>query len=404
MENRITDREAAARIRRDQEHRSARRSGIELLKIAAMCLIVISHVVQTLSTEPPINISYSDYVLSLGSATDNVQHLILAMFTYFGSLGNMVFFVCSAWFLVERAKSYKRKILQLLADVWVVSICMLAVVLVLRRGHLRGWLMLQAVFPTLFATNWFTTCYILFLAIHPFLNRIIRQVSQRTLLRIACVLLFLYSASDYLNHVLRHYMDINGFFFSSSLIVWVMMYFIIAYIKLYTPKTASSVRANILMSVVGFLGVFGVVLLANIIGKKIAFFNGLLLVWNSNCNPFMLMLVIGVFNLARTVDFHSGFVNYISKFTLFIYIIHENLLFRRIYRPAIWQYIYLNYGYSHVLLAAICFAAALFAASLLAGMIYYYSLRKLVQRACDRLYPALRNLRDRIENRLLKLQ
>ncbi len=93
-----------------------RKSGIELLKLLAMFLIVISHTVQTLRN-PSSYVSFSDYVLPLGSATSDLQELLLNMFCYFGSLGNTIFFVCSAWFLLDRKQNNKKKLLQMAADV-----------------------------------------------------------------------------------------------------------------------------------------------------------------------------------------------------------------------------------------------------------------------------------------------
>lgn len=69
---------------------SLRESGIELLKIIAIFLIVISHVTQTLYTINPV--FPSNYVLELKYASKNIQHLILTWFSIFGSQGNLVFF------------------------------------------------------------------------------------------------------------------------------------------------------------------------------------------------------------------------------------------------------------------------------------------------------------------------
>lgn len=56
-----------------------RNSGIELLKIIAIVLIVISHVVYTLKTVNPY-ISYNGYVVDLSIATADIWKFILAIF------------------------------------------------------------------------------------------------------------------------------------------------------------------------------------------------------------------------------------------------------------------------------------------------------------------------------------
>ena len=72
----------------------SRNSGIEILKIIAIILIVISHVTQTLYSNNPI--FSNEYVLEVRYSSKNIQHLILAWFSTFGAHGNLIFFVSSA--------------------------------------------------------------------------------------------------------------------------------------------------------------------------------------------------------------------------------------------------------------------------------------------------------------------
>lgn len=93
-----------------------RDSGIEFLKICAVILIIISHVVQTVGT-PNSYVPFQDYVVSLDTATQNVQRLTMTMLRYSGVLGNSIFFSCSAWFLLDSERSNKRKILKIILDI-----------------------------------------------------------------------------------------------------------------------------------------------------------------------------------------------------------------------------------------------------------------------------------------------
>ena len=79
-------------------------------------LIVISHVIQTLSDTNEY-IPYQDYVVNLRIATTNIQCLVLSILRYSGALGNTIFFVCSAWYLLDSTKVNKRKILQRFPEV-----------------------------------------------------------------------------------------------------------------------------------------------------------------------------------------------------------------------------------------------------------------------------------------------
>lgn len=71
-----------------------RNSSIELLKIVAVFLIVLSHSL-------PVNNSEAEWYINIKSATSNVSYISMLFFSYCGQIGNEIFFICSAWFLVD---------------------------------------------------------------------------------------------------------------------------------------------------------------------------------------------------------------------------------------------------------------------------------------------------------------
>lgn len=81
-----------------------RQSGFELLKIVAMLLIVINHVTQSLEY-----LGTTDSLLFLGHATMDIQILTLNLLRQFGGIGNDIFFICSAWFLIGKKEKRLRK-------------------------------------------------------------------------------------------------------------------------------------------------------------------------------------------------------------------------------------------------------------------------------------------------------
>lgn len=85
-----------------------RNSGIEIFKIISIFIIVISHVVQTLSGESVLRI-YSDYIVPLGIASSDSNVVTLNIMRSFGVLGNAIFFVCSAFFWLKIRKIREKK-------------------------------------------------------------------------------------------------------------------------------------------------------------------------------------------------------------------------------------------------------------------------------------------------------
>ena len=370
-----------------------RNSSIEFLKNIGIILIVISHVVQTLHSSNDY-ITMKDYILDISQSTTNIQHLILAFLRYSGALGNNIFFICSAWFLLDSSKVNKKKILHMLMDVWVISITILIIVCIIRGGDVSSDLILKQFFPTTFENNWYITCYLLFYPIHTLLNSLIEKMEQKQLLKVTLVMLSLYIGINFI---------FSGKFYSSYLILWISLYFAIAYMKYYLVDFSNNVRLNTIVLGIAFMGHIAMICVTNLLGLYFDVFDNSLLRWVSNDNPFLILIAISALNIARNVHFESKIVNYISSLSLLVYILHENQLLRTFYRPAMWNYVYHQFGYAYILIWTFVLVVLVFAFGLVASIIYKYTIQKIVTIVCDRLYPILQKIYGKIERKILKL-
>lgn len=373
--------------------RQSRNSSIELLKVFAIALVVISHVVQTLHSSNNF-VGVQDYVLDISTATTNIQYLILAILRSSGAFGNTIFFVCSAWFLLDSNKTNKKKMLQILLDIWAVSVIILVVVYFLRDGDISKKMILKQIFPTFYENNWYMTCYLLFYPIHPFLNWIINKMEQRTLLRASLIMSILYIGINFLH---------DGHFFVSSLILWVTIYLLMGYIKFYLVGISNSTKINLAILGAGFLGNCGMVLLTNFLDLRFESFNYSLIKWATNYNPFVIMMAVALLNIARNIHFDNRAINYMSKLSLLIYIIHENKLLRLYYRPLLWQWVYTNMGYKYILLWTFALALVVFAFGFITSATYSLTVQRLVAKFVDLIYPLLSKWYAKVEKLLLKL-
>ena len=381
-----------------------RNSSIEAIKIFAIISIIISHVVLTLEIKGTPYVSLDDYVVDLTKAAINNQYLVASMLRYGGELGNTVFFLSSAWFLLDKGGTVnKRKILLMLADVWMVSVLILVIVLIQREGKVSGALIVQALFPTSFENNWYISCYIIFYIIHPFLNKIIFCMKQKTLLRINILAVFMYFFIAFLCRFTVYLFGSGTDFFSSRLVIWTVEYFIVAYLKLYAGKSLEKRKLNSALIAFGLIGNCGLVYMMNELGLKNEAFSGALQIWITPYNPFLFALGLGLLGMARSITFENRLVNYISKLSLLIYIIHENKLLRLLYRPLMWQYVYDRYGYDHVLIDIAILSAVVFMISLVGSIVYYETIRKLTSGVCDRLYSRMASTWKRTENKMLAI-
>ncbi len=371
---------------------NSRNSAVECLKILGIALIVLSHVVQTLHSENTY-VSYQDYVFPLGIATLDPQILILNILRYSGAFGNTIFFISSAWYLLDRKKVNGKKITSMLVEIWCISVLIMAIFGVIYQGNLDMKLMIKSLFPTTFSLNWYLTCYILFYAIHPFLNHVIYAMNQRTLLRSALTLSMLYIFMNFI---------VSGLFQTSILILWVTIYFCIGYMKLYLQDLSAKKLFNWVLILFGIGGNCVVVILTNILGLDIGYFSNQLLRWSANCNPFLIVATIGMFNLARCSKFKNLTINKISGFSLLIYIVHENVFIRTYLRPFIWQKIYETFGYEHILMWTLIQVVVIFVVSLIVCSIYKLTLQKIVIKLSDITYRGFCKIYEIVENILLK--
>ena len=381
-------------MKKESAQKKQRLSGIELLKIVGILLVIVSHVVETLNNPNPY-ISYQDYIVPLGHATKSVSKLLLALLRYCGDFGNMIFFACSAWFLLDSQKVNKKKILQMILDVWMISFCFVVVIVWLRHGNVSKGLLLKQFFPILFENNWYITCYILFYAIHPFLNWILEKMDQKLLLKTDLILMILYGGINYVHHT--HY-------FANALIYWIVIYFVIAYVKRYLTTMQNDKKKNIKLFLFGLICHCLVVILTNFFGLHIGAFENKVMKWQSYCSPFILCQVIGLLNLARNEKFVSKFVNTVSSLSLFVYVIHENMLLRTYYRPLWWHMIYNTFGYRYILLWVLLMVLVLAVVSMLLAWFYKISLQHVTTKMCGVMYQKLGSAYHKIESKLIKYQ
>lgn len=360
--------------------RQTRDSGIELLKIFAIFVIVINHTVQSLTNEA-YNIPNNGFVIDISRAITNIQCILLQIFRHFGVLGNSVFFICSAWFLLKSKNWNKKKWLFMVIEIWVVSIVIFIITYIILHGNISIGIIISSLFPTTFGNNWYMTCYLLFYPIHPILNSIVNMMNQRQLFRSTLVMVFLYVFMNFIN---------CSWFFSSAIILWITIYFAIAYMQKYLMSFVDNIRENIILFIIGVIGFIGIILITDICGLYSQVLSDKVMRWVNNCNPFLLAMSIAMFNIARNIHFKNRFINYISKLSLLIYIIHENIILRTYFRPAMWNYVYKRFGYSDVIQWVFIISFIIFIFGILCSILYVLTLQRFVNKVSGKLYEVVR--------------
>ena len=340
-----------------------RESGIELYKVIAIFLIVLSHVIQTL-TEP-------NYVLGIGegtfiniaTATTNLNVLLLAVFRICGALGNIMFFICSAWFLVNSKKMSLKKVVHMILDVWIINM----IVLIALRSigvQLQISDTVKTFFPTTFANNWYITCYLLFYMIHPFLNRMLDQMSINEHLAFATILFVIYFIIPVLP------LEEINLFFANEFVIFLATYVIVSFIEIYKNEWTENLKFNECILFVSIISYVVLILCVDFLGLRTNYFLNRLVRWNMNNSLFMFLIAFSSFNIMKKKKFINRSINYLSSLSLLVYIFHENLAFRRYLRPVIEFSILNRFGIEHAFICAVCMAVSLAILSFIISAIY----------------------------------
>lgn len=364
-----------------------RQSGVELLKIFGILLIVLSHTVQTLES----NSNGLSNALDFYSPTLNPTLLTLAVLRYSGNLGNTLFFICSAWFLTSSKRTTFQKILRMIGDVWMISMLWLLTAW-LAKTPLSTDRLLSSFFPIVRRSNWYITSYLVFCFVYPFLNFIIKHCNKKKHFYIALGCFFLYILPNFL----------FGFPYEYTWLLWSAIYLVISYFKFYCADFCNSKKANLILLLVSIFVGLTLIFVSNAVGFYFPDTKAQALMWSVRSNVFMLAFCFALLNLCGQMRFSSKFVNYISSLSLLVYVIHENIIFRQLYRPHIWQWIHDFLGYDCVLVWTVLFVFTLFILSCLIATAYKFTLQKIVYFVVDKLGVWLDKIYQKCERALRK--
>ncbi len=363
-----------------------RNSSIELLKIIAIVLIIISHAV------PYGNFSNYDAYIDLNHASADGNVVILAILRNLGSVGNCIFIICSSWFLLNSNKVNKKKILKLIIDSFIISITILLLIFIFSDYNVSLTEIIKSFFPITFNVNWFLTCYLLFYMIHPWLNTIIEKMDQRKLLMTNCILLFLYSIMNTLKADL---------FYFNSLIGFIVIYFLMAYIKKYLNKISHNRKVNIILCILALIALIGAIVFINFIGLRIDVFNNKLQIMNNFTNPLIIIISFTLFNIFKQKEFYNKAINYFSSLSLLIYLIHGNQFVVGYLKGFYFDYVYYHFGYQNIMIYVIILSFIYLLGSIILSMLYKHTIQNHFNKLIEKLYLWIKRFYHKIEKMLL---
>lgn len=286
-----------------------RSSGVELLRIIAMVLICLSHAAQTALNQISLGNSFADFLVSV-------------FYNSFGELGNIIFIVCSCFFLTDSKGVKSNKVIKILLDSTCISVIIYFVFLLCGYSFTPSS-SIRHFLPDLFSNMWFIPVYVLFYMVHPLINAAIKGISRKTHFVFVLLTFCIYGFGGL---VFNWALGIN------RLVESVAIYVVIAYIKIYRKDLCQNKRVNAIAA-----GVSALLFWALSAAKFYLKLDSVNLVYYYS--PIAFTLVFSVFNLLNGAKFRSKTVNFLASCSLFFYCIHENYLIRRVLRPAYYDHV-----------------------------------------------------------------
>lgn len=293
-----------------QIQKSPRNSAIELLRILAMLMIVLSHI----CCHSGFDSAYS--LLSINR--------LFVQFGYLGNLGVALFLMISGYF--QCVSPFRiRSVSRLLSQVWFYSVTLFLLCRFVFGCPYSGSMLLQVFLPTIYGEYWFFTAYMVLLLLSPFLNTMLRSLTRsqyRTMLGIS---LLLWSVIPTLTKQPMYAGEIPQF---------LLYYSLGAYFRLYPDNRFRKKSLGWAAALGSMAVVYG---LTVVLGYCERFtpeaFGASLRFYDRNSLP-ILTAAVGLFSLAvYSKPFTSRFINTAGSCTFGVYLIHDN----PVVRTLLWQ-------------------------------------------------------------------
>ncbi len=288
------------------EKYSKRTTNIEIVRIIAMLLIVMSH--------------YSGYSGFNWESIDGItiNKIFMNTFFNFGTLGVSLFIIISGYFY-DKNKVNLYKVVRLILQIFIFSIIGLIIGIIIGDSNLNMKNIIKSIMPTTFGLYWFATCYILIYLFSPFIKMIIDKFSKRDLKILITLMILIWSLIT---------MIPGARTFWNEFIWLVVIYIIGAYIKKYNINILkNNNRIVLVILIMVLLSVFMIIM--ELLSTKLAILKDFIRYFNNIQSPFILILTILIFNIFKNINIKNNtYINAVATSTFGIYLIHENVFLR----------------------------------------------------------------------------
>lgn len=283
--------------------RGARNSNLELYRITVMLLIVAHHYVVNSGV---LEVMYN-------SPLEN-NSIFLFLFGMWGKIGINCFVLITGYFMCK-SNITARKSLKLITEVYFYRFILYFVFAFTGYKTLEVLEIIKLLFPTTSIGDNFTGCFLVFYLCIPFLNILVRNMSEKQHLRLLGLIFFTYVFMG----------TVPTFSVTMNYVSWfICLYFIASYIRLYPKAIFDSTKLwgllTTLVAVLCIVSVLCCVWLGNRIGRQMAYY------FVADSNTFLAVCFgVSSFLFFKNINIKlNKIINTIASSTFGVLLIHAN--------------------------------------------------------------------------------
>lgn len=295
-----------------------RNSNIELLRIISIILIVVSHYcVHGIGRTTAAHMSFG------------LNKIILNTLMV-GNLGTILFVLISGYYLINSKEVKLKKLFKLLFQIIFYSIVIYGVLVLLDLKTLKIKTLIENMFPITFKMYWFATAYIIIYIFHPFINKLLNNLTRKEHINFIGLLFLIFSVFHFIA---------KKDYYGNALTQFLMFYSIGAYLSKYPDNILNKNKNNIKAFILSSLCIFVSVIFLSKYNKIFDVFPTYLL---ERTSPFAIILCTSLFSIfINKKEKNNKFINTIGSLIFGVYLISDN----NYLRPIIWEDLLKNIKY-----------------------------------------------------------
>lgn len=284
-----------------------RKSNFELLRIITMIMIIAGHV-----------LNHSKIFLSR-DFTD-INFIISNVINGFSVVAVNCFILISGYFGYKQ-EFKKEKLINLYIQVIFTSVVISFISWVFRIESLNIGNLIKTFLPVVSQTWWFISMYIILYIISPYINNLIENIDKNQLKRLILLslIIFVVWPSLSIGDLIKPINDDGGY----DLYNFILLYMIGAYIEKYTIFKKEKRYLYLIVYILSMSILVSInLLISNLMNSYTAKLS----------YDFILVYIgsISLFLFFRSLNIKSKKINYLSSFTLGVYLIHEHPFVRNL--------------------------------------------------------------------------